>query len=260
MRLPYFTTPPPSPPPSPTQSAILSRVRARRAPGPLLPLDRALLLSPPVADGWYVFRIRLARPPTCSRNQAKSKKQNRNSLLGAIRTRTTLPASLRELAICRVAVLNAAQFEWDEHVPLLRAALAAAGRADAAVEDVVRAVLEAEVSADDDGGAAAVAVPGLDEKEAAVLAYTDAMTRRVRVGEGGFARARAAVGGDGVMVELTATVAAYNMVSRFLVALDVGERGTGAVVDRGCGGVADRDGDRREEGVVDGQRASGGKE
>lgn len=205
--------------------------------------------------------IRPPRPLTSPRPNPKTEeeqKPNRNSLLGAIRTRTSLPASLRELAICRVAVLNAAQFEWDEHVPLLREALVAAGRTTAAAEDVVRAVLQAEVSTDGDGGA--VAVPGLDEREAAVLAYTDIMTRRVRVGEGVFGRARGAVGDDGVMVELTATVAAYNMVSRFLVALDVGERGMRAVVDRGCGGVADGDGDGLGEGVVVRQRASGDEE
>jgi alkylhydroperoxidase family enzyme len=46
----------------------------------------------------------------------------RNSFLGSIRTRTTLPTSVRETAICRVAVLNKAWYEWDSHSPILEAA------------------------------------------------------------------------------------------------------------------------------------------
>lgn len=59
------------------------------------------------------------------------------------------------------------------------------------------------------------------ERERAVLAYTDAMTRQVQVPEAVFQAARAAMGSDKLIVELTATVAAYNMVSRFLEALQV---------------------------------------
>ncbi len=54
-----------------------------------------------------------------------------------------------------------------------------------------------------------------------MLAYTDAMTRQVQVPEAVFQAARAAMGSDKLIVELTATVAAYNMVSRFLEALQV---------------------------------------
>lgn len=56
-----------------------------------------------------------------------------------------------------------------------------------------------------------------------MVAYADAMTREVRVRGEVFGRVRALFGERGV-VEITATVAAYNCVSRFLVALDVGER------------------------------------
>ena len=59
-----------------------------------------------------------------------------------------------------------------------------------------------------------------DERERAVLAYTDAMTRTVQVPDPVFAAVRAAFD-DRMLVELTATVAAYNMVSRFLEALQV---------------------------------------
>ena len=96
MRLPYFTPPtPPSAPLSAPDAALIARIEARRGPGGLLPLDRALLLSPPIASGW-------------------------NALLGAVRTGTSLAPLDRELAICRVACLNGAAFEWAHHAPLLR--------------------------------------------------------------------------------------------------------------------------------------------
>jgi alkylhydroperoxidase family enzyme len=55
-----------------------------------------------------------------------------------------------------------------------------------------------------------------------VLRYTDAMTLDVSVPEDVFKELRAHMG-EKEIVELTASVAAYNCVSRFLVALDVGE-------------------------------------
>lgn len=63
---------------------------------------------------------------------------------------------------------------------------------------------------------------GLNEMQCAVLAYTDAMTVGVRVSDEVFARLRRWFD-ERAVVEVTATVAAYNCVSRFLVALDVGE-------------------------------------
>lgn len=66
------------------------------------------------------------------------------------------------------------------------------------------------------------AAAGLDDAERIVLAYTDAMTRVVAVEGALFERVRVLLGDRGV-VELTAAVAGYNCVSRFLVALDVGE-------------------------------------
>jgi alkylhydroperoxidase family enzyme len=61
-----------------------------------------------------------------------------------------------------------------------------------------------------------------DAKHAAVLRYTDAMTLDVQVPEDVFAELRTRMS-EREIVELTASVAAYNCVSRFLVALDVGE-------------------------------------
>jgi alkylhydroperoxidase family enzyme len=56
-----------------------------------------------------------------------------------------------------------------------------------------------------------------------VLAYTDAMTLDVRVPDAVFAELKQHFSEQEV-VEITATIAGYNCVSRFLVALDVGER------------------------------------
>ena len=71
---------------------VVDAVRARRG-GTLLNLDRILLHSPPVAMGW-------------------------NHLLGAVRRDLTLSPKLRELAMCVVAVLNGAEYEWGHHAPL----------------------------------------------------------------------------------------------------------------------------------------------
>ena len=63
---------------------------------------------------------------------------------------------------------------------------------------------------------------GLSEMQWAVIAYTDAMTKDVKVADELFERMRKWFK-EKEIVEITATVAAYNCVSRFLVALDVGE-------------------------------------
>ncbi|RJE25017.1 4-carboxymuconolactone decarboxylase family protein [Aspergillus sclerotialis] len=182
MRLPYV----PEPPPTNTsdEADILARVQARRAPNGLLPLDRALLHSFPVADGW-------------------------NSFIGAIRTRTSLSTVIRELVICRVAVINEAWFEWDQHSPLLR---------DGGLNDeAVRLVRDTQVdfTGNVDGP--------LSRDQIAVLKYTDAMTKTVAVPDEVFQDVKNYFN-EREVVEITATVAAYNCVSRFLVALDVGEK------------------------------------
>lgn len=193
MRLPYAPSTPPSDA-APGTEEIYTRIAARRAPRPLIPLDLTLLHAPPIADGW-------------------------NALLGAIRGQTTLSQALLELAVCRVAVLNGAVYEWNAHAPLaLKAGLPAAA---------LRAAmhLPAGFSAEDGSEA------GLSAAEAAVLSYTDAMTRDIHVPDAVFNRLRDDKEGAGAgaglrdreIVELTACIAAYNCVSRFLVALDVGE-------------------------------------
>lgn len=56
-----------------------------------------------------------------------------------------------------------------------------------------------------------------------MLRYADAMTRSVKVPQSLFDEVKALFNEQEV-VEITATVASYNLVSRFLVALDIGEQ------------------------------------
>ena len=58
------------------------------------------------------------------------------------------------------------------------------------------------------------------DTERAVLRLTDAMTREIHFAPEIMAAVRAALGERGA-VEVTATIAAYNMVSRFLEALQI---------------------------------------
>ena len=62
-----------------------------------------------------------------------------------------------------------------------------------------------------------------DDHHRAVVAYTDAMTLDVSVPDM-VANNLKKLFSDREVVEITATIAAYNCVSRFLVALDVGEK------------------------------------
>ncbi|KAK3309179.1 AhpD-like protein [Chaetomium strumarium] len=197
MRLPYVTNPPAAA--SPEEEAIVQRIQARRAPRPLQPLDLALLHAPPLADGW-------------------------NSFLGAVRTRTSLPDDLREIAIARVAVVNRAWYEWMHHAPLA----VAGGVSPEGMEVVKReGELVVQLANDDNDGEGKQPTPpppaGLTEKQWAVLCYADEMTRNVEVKEETFARLKGLFG-EREVVEITTTVACYNCVSRFLVALDVGEK------------------------------------
>ncbi len=124
-------------------------------------------------------------------------------MLSAVRNRNSLPAGLRELVILRVAVLNRAPYEFDAHVPHALAAQVALAAIDA-----IRTVPLAP--------GAPFSVP-----ERVALALTDAMTRDIDVPDALFAEVQTHFNAQG-QIDLTATIAAYNMVSRFLVALHIG--------------------------------------
>jgi alkylhydroperoxidase family enzyme len=122
------------------------------------------------------------------------------AFLTGVRQKAVLSDRLRELAILRVAAQNGAEYEFDAHVPFA----IEAGMGQAAIE-ALRAGRLPE---------------GLDRADLAVIAYADSMTRDIRVPDEVFAQVREQLA-EREVVELTATVAAYNCVSRFLEALRV---------------------------------------
>ncbi len=156
--------------------AVVAAIRQRRG-GQLLNLDRMLLHSPAFAMGW-------------------------NSFLGAVRSELSLSPKLRELAMCGVAVLNGAEYEFRHHAPLFLQA----GGTPAQLEALHRFEENDTL---------------FDPQERAVLRLIFEMTRHVRVSDETFARVQAALPDDRQVVELVGVIAAYNMVSRFLVALEV---------------------------------------
>lgn len=158
-------------------AATVAAIRARRG-GRLLNLDRMLLNSPPLAAGW-------------------------NTYLRAVRSELAVSPRLRELAICAVATLNGADYEYRHHAPEYIAAGGTPAQA-AALHDPDRAL----------------AGDLFEGPERLVLELTLAMTRTVAVDAALFGRVRAALG-ERATVEIVAVIATYNMVSRFLVALGV---------------------------------------
>lgn len=139
-----------------------------------------LLHSPPFAAGWHTF-------------------------FRAVRTELSLPPKLRELAICLVAVLNCAEYEFHQHAP----EFIKAGGTQAQL-DALRQLDAVHFS----GGL-------FDAVERAVIELTIEMTRHVQVSEGTFAAVQDALPDQQQIVELVGVIASYNMVSRFLVALGI---------------------------------------
>ncbi len=117
-----------------------------------------------------------------------------------VRQRLDLDAGLRELVIMEVAHLNRAPYEAEQHVPFaLRAGLT-----------------QAQLDALPDWQAS----PDFDARQRAALQLADTMTRDVQVPAALMAEVRAQLD-DRQTVELVATIAGYNMVSRFLEALQI---------------------------------------
>ena len=157
---------------------LVGAIRARRG-GHLINLDRMLLNSVPYARGW-------------------------NAFLGEVRRNLSLSAKLREIAMCGVAVLNGAEYEFFHHAPEL---IAAGGTQEQV--DALRTI---------DDIAADLSTFSPVERDAILL--TIQMTRDIQVSEHLMKRLNDALGSTQV-VELVGTIAAYNMVSRFLIALGV---------------------------------------
>ena len=151
--------------------------------GRVSPLYQVLLNSPSVAHGW-------------------------EQMLSAIRNHNSLSAALRELVILRVAVLNHAAYEFEAHAPIARAA----GVSQMAIDSI--------------RNDAPLATPwsaqcSLSETEHIAIRLTDAMTRDIVVPDHLYQALKPHFTAQN-QLDLVATVAAYNMVSRLLVALKLG--------------------------------------
>ena len=152
---------------------LVDRIVAER--GHVLHLYQMLLHSPPLAEGWLGY-------------------------LTKVRQQLTLNGALRELVIMRVAHVNRAPYEAEQHAPI------------ALKEGLTQAQLDA--------------LPQWEGStlfsplQQAALRLSDTMTRDVQVPPAVLDAVRAHLD-DRQVVELVGTIAAYNMVSRFLEALQI---------------------------------------
>ena len=158
---------------APAAQPLVERIVAER--GSVLHLYQMLLHSVPLAEGWLGF-------------------------LTAVRHKCGLAGAIRELVIMRVAALNGAQYEADQHAPIA----------------LKEGMTQAQIDALGDWAASDL----FSDQERAVLALTDTMTKKVQVPAETLAAVRQYFDDTGV-VELVGTIAAYNMVSRFIEALGI---------------------------------------
>jgi 4-carboxymuconolactone decarboxylase len=125
-------------------------------------------------------------------------------LLSAVRNRNSIPADVRELVILRVAVLNRAPYEFDAHVPhALKAGVS---------QETIECTRSVPLADD------APVTPA----QRVAIRLADAMTRDIQVPDALYAEVRAAFPTAQQQLDLVATAAAYNMVSRLLTALHIG--------------------------------------
>ncbi len=157
---------------------LVAAIRQRRG-GGLLKIDRMLLHSPTLAEGWNIY-------------------------LGKVRTELSVSARHKELAMCVVALLNGADYEFEHHAPLYISEGATAEQAQAL----------AEIDQPN------FPIGLFPEEDQDVIALSRAMTRDILV-PGSLKRRLVKRHGVQQTIEIIAVVATYNMVSRFLVALDI---------------------------------------
>ena len=161
---------------------LVDAILARRG-GELMNLDRALLWSEPVARGWNVY-------------------------LKNVRTGLPTSRKLCELGICTVALLTGAKYEYHHHAP----DFLTAGGTQAEL-DALNRVVQGDACQ-------AVTDAALGDIERLVVQYAAQMTRNVKVDDALFAALQARFTTT-ELVELTIAIATYNMVARFLVALQI---------------------------------------
>lgn len=136
-----------------------------------------------------LYRILLNSPPVA---------QGWLALLTAVRQQCRLAGKFREIVIMRIAILNGAEFEYQSHI------------AFALKEGLRQEQIDALPRWQESGA--------FDDAERAVLAYTDAMTNDIHVPDRVFDPLKTHFD-TRELTELTVTIAAYNLVSRFLEAV-----------------------------------------
>ncbi len=158
---------------------LVAAIRTRRG-GTLLNLDRMLLYSPSFATGW-------------------------NNFLSTVRNDLDIPAKLRELAICVIAILNEAEYEFIQHAAEF---LKAGG-----TEDQLAALQQ--IDHPDSNSLL------FNPQENAIIQLSMEMTRTVQVNETTMTAVKNVLQNDQHLVEIIGVIATYNMVSRYLVALGI---------------------------------------
>jgi AhpD family alkylhydroperoxidase len=158
---------------SPEAQRMVEQVRAERG-GRFPNLFRMQLYNPAIVDGW----LRLGT---------------------AVRFKSDLDAATRELAICLVARLTGAEYEWRAH----RRLAVEQGFSDQQLDTIL----------DWRSGR-------FDAQQRAALALAESLTRDVDVDDATFDAARSHLS-PRQLVELVTAISYYNMVARFLVGLHI---------------------------------------
>ena len=170
----------------PQSPELMQTIFTRRG-GPLLNLDKALLWSAPVATGW-------------------------NAFFQHVRTGLSVSRKLSELGICTVALLTGADYEYHHHAP----DFLTAGGTQTELDALNRAVKGDACQAITDAA--------LGKVERLVVQYAAQITVKVKVDDALFKQISQHFDTTGV-VELTTAIATYNMVARFLTALQITPEG-----------------------------------
>ncbi|RUR06741.1 carboxymuconolactone decarboxylase family protein [Legionella sp. km772] len=158
---------------------LVNPIKKRRPNGRLLNLDKVLIHSEALTKGWQ-------------------------AMFSQLRQNLSTPSALNELVILRVALINKALYEFQQHEPEASKAGISASKINAlAMWDTSNL---------------------FSPTERAVLAYTDAMTRFIQVPDSIYNEVKVYFN-EQQIVELTALIAGYNMVSRFLEALEITTEG-----------------------------------
>ncbi|KAI0820026.1 4-carboxymuconolactone decarboxylase [Trametes gibbosa] len=168
--------------PAPGTNAVADALRARRPNGTLLDLDGVLLQDNGLAAGW-------------------------DALATDIRGNNSLPAPMRELFILRTGVLNDAAYVWIQHESV--------GREVGLSVDQLREIRLTPAFLSPLGPNTT-----LTPELAAALNFADFMTNAIKVPQPVFDHLHQFLS-DKQIVDAVATVGTYNLVSRFVVALDV---------------------------------------